>query len=180
LARWVNRQRSRYNKNELEAERIQQLESVPGWRWNLFEESWERNYKLLQEFHSEFRHLRVPRNPKHYRGFGLASWVQSQRTNYKKGKLDQQSIKRLESLQGWTWNPHDALWENSFAALEQYSLEHNSASPSRTYISDDIKLGVWVGSQRQKYKLGVLEAEQIKRLESLDGWTWQQKSSPSR
>ena len=180
LARWVNKQRSRYNKGKLENDRVAKLETIAGWVWSPFNETWNSYFDLLNEFISEHGHAKVPREPNLYKGVGLATWVQSQRSKYKSQKLDEQSISRLESLSGWTWDPHDALWEKSFAALERYSLEHNSASPSRTYISDDIKLGVWVGSQRKKYKIGVLETEKIKRLEALNGWTWQQKSSSQR
>jgi len=180
LARWVNKQRSRYNKGNLENDRVAKLETIAGWVWSPLNETWNSYFDLLNEFISEHGHAKVPRKPKLYKGVGLASWVQSQRSKFKSQKLDEQSISRLESLSGWTWDPHDALWEKSFTALERYSLEHNSSSPSRTCISDDIKLGVWVGSQRKKYKMGVLDTEKIKRLEALNGWTWQQKSSTQR
>jgi hypothetical protein len=43
---------------------------------------------------------------------------------------------------------------------------------------DGLKLGVWVGTQRQKYKQGILKQEQIHRLEALNGWAWELKSGP--
>jgi superfamily II DNA or RNA helicase len=178
LARWVNQQRSRYNKGNLETERVEKLETIVGWVWSPLNETWNSYFNLLKEFIIEHGHTKVPREPKLYKGVGLSTWVQSQRSNYKKEKMDQQSIIRLESLPGWAWNPHDTLWEESYAALHKYTLTHNSASPPRSYISDDIKIGSWVVTQRQKYKKQTLTKDQIERLEALDGWTWQQKSSP--
>lgn len=180
LARWVNRQRTQYNKGQLEPARIEKLESVSGWVWNISEASWEKYLQLLGQFVREHGHVRVPREPKLYKGLGLASWVQSQRTNFKNGNLDQQRITQLESIPHWTWDPHTSLWEDSYSALVTFTSEHGVAVPPRTYVVNGLKLGVWVGSQRQKYKKGLLSQECIDRLESLNGWTWELKSGPRR
>jgi superfamily II DNA or RNA helicase len=178
LARWVNKQRSKYNKGILEAERIEKLESVAGWVWNISEESWEKYFHLLQEFVKETGHSRVPRHLKLYKGLGLSSWVQSQRTNYQRKKLGQHRIIRLEALPGWAWIPHASLWDELYAALERYTVENKVATPPRSCVMDGLKLGVWVGTQRQKYKQGILKQEQIHRLEALNGWAWELKSGP--
>jgi len=180
LSRWVNKQRSRYNKGDLERERVEKLESVLGWAWSPFDGSWEDAYKVLIEFSSEFGHVKVPRNPKNYKGVGLATWVQSQRTNYNKGKLTQERISQLESTPGWSWNPFETLWEDSFAALERYASKTGSANPPRTFVDDGIKLGIWAGSQRQKFRKNELAKEQINRLEALPEWSWHLKSGPQK
>jgi hypothetical protein len=162
----------------LEAERIEKLESVAGWVWNISEESWEKYFHLLQEFVKETGHSRVPRHLKLYKGLGLSSWVQSQRTNYQRKKLGQHRIIRLEALPGWAWIPHASLWDELYAALERYTVENKVATPPRSCVMDGLKLGVWVGTQRQKYKQGILKQEQIHRLEALNGWAWELKSGP--
>ena len=180
LSRWVNKQRSRYNKGVLGLERVEKLESVPGWVWSPLDESWEDTYKVLIEFSSEFGHVRVPRNPKNFKGVGLATWVQSQRSNYNKGKLTQERILRLESVTGWAWNPFETLWEDSFTALEKYASKTGSANPPQTFRDDGIKLGLWASSQRQRLRKNQLTKEQIRRLEELPGWSWHLKSGPPK
>ena len=180
LSRWVNKQRSSYNKGVLGLERVEKLESVPGWVWSPLDESWEDTYKVLIEFSSEFGHVRVPRNPKNFKGVGLATWVQSQRSNYNKGKLTQERILRLESVTGWAWNPFETLWEDSFTALEKYASKTGSANPPQTFRDDGIKLGLWASSQRQRLRKNQLTKEQIRRLEELPGWSWHLKSGPPK
>lgn len=45
-----------------------------------------------------------------------------------------------------------------------------SASVART--EDGFKLGNWVGAQRAKFTKGLLEPDQVQRLEALNGWSW--------
>jgi hypothetical protein len=37
---------------------------------------------------------------------------------------------------------------------------------------DGYKLGVWVVSQRAKFKQGALHAERVRRLSEIPGWSW--------
>jgi hypothetical protein len=175
LSRWVNKQRTRYNTGILEQHKVAQLESANGWTWNPFGDSWDSFFTLLLEFSEEFGHVTVPRKPTHYKKWGLASWVQGQRTNYKKGTLEQDRISQLESLSGWSWDPHGELWERTFDALNSYVIENGSATLAKSYVIGDIQLGDWVSTQRTKYKRGRLPKERIERLEALRGWTWSTK-----
>ena len=180
LSHWVMKQRTRYNRGELEAKRIESLESVQGWSWDVHEDSWDAMHKLLVEFSSEFGHVKVPRNPKNYKGVGLATWVLSRRSNYNKGKLTQERISQLESVNGWAWKPFETFWEDSFAALERYASKTGSANPPQTFKDDGIRLGIWASSQRQRFRKNQLSKEQIDRLEALPEWSWYLKSGPPK
>ena len=58
-----------------------------------------------------------------------------------------------------------------FTLLETYAQEKKTANVSQSTKFKGKFLGRWVSKQRQKYKLGKLEAEKISALESLKGWT---------
>ena len=62
----------------------------------------------------------------------------------------------------------------SFRQLEAYKAEHGHCLVQFDYVtSDGFKLGIWVGTQRQKYqgKDGGLGESQRSRLEAL-GMAW--------
>ena len=61
--------------------------------WDVFEEQWQEKYQELKEFYDKEGHTNVLANKSI-----LGSWVQTQRTYYKKQKLSQEKIKLLESL----------------------------------------------------------------------------------
>jgi hypothetical protein len=99
LGDWTAKQR--YARNELEPEKIKQLESLPEWSWNLYEERWNKGFEYLKQYVNEHNHARVPIRFK-YEDFNLGAWVSQQRL--KKENLDLERIAKLESLNGWVWS----------------------------------------------------------------------------
>ncbi|WP_080121412.1 DEAD/DEAH box helicase [Chlamydia suis] len=100
LAVWVSTQRYAFKEGKLSEDKIARLEEI-GFVWDVFEESWEKNFLELQRFQEEHGHCKVPsgypQNPQ------LAVWVKNQRNDFKKGKLSEDRIARLEEL-GFVWN----------------------------------------------------------------------------
>jgi superfamily II DNA or RNA helicase len=175
LGRWVSKQRTRYNKGRLKPERIAQLESFPAWSWDPHETNWEASFAALTEYTYINGDARPPQSLV-FSNIQLGSWVSHQRSEYKKGRLEQEKVVRLESLPGWIWDSLSDSWDNFFAALIRYTDESGSARPPKSYEADAIQLGAWVSAQRTRYNKGKLEQDRITRLESLSGWTWDQAS----
>ena len=48
-------------------------------------------------------------------------WVGDQRKRYNQGLLPDERIRRLEEVNGWTWDALEDSWEASFARLQSYS-----------------------------------------------------------
>lgn len=172
LSRWVNKQRTRCNQGILDKDRVKKLEGVDGWTWNPFDDRWSDFYSTLKDFYDEFGNYRVPRVPDEYRGKNLAMWLTGQRAKYRKGNLEEERILLFEQLPNWSWDPHVDLWNDSFDCLVRYISKHGHANPPRSVVLDGIKIGVWVGSQRQNYKKGNLDRIRSTKLEELTGWTW--------
>ncbi len=159
---WVKRQRRRFKEDTLSPEKIDLLESLEGWVWDQKEGEWHIKFQILKEYllNNSFP---ITNNA------DINSWVKYQRRRYKQNKLSQKRIKLLEGLKGWVWNQYDADWQVKFKELEQYAAKFGNASPPYKHPS----LGMWVSTQRSKYKNEKLSNDQIKLLESLPGWVWE-------
>ena len=101
LGMWVNSQRVAYRAEALAQDHIDRLESI-GFEWALTKKKkakknvpWETRFNELVEYGD----IKVPA------GQGqLGGWVSAQRQQYKKGKLSQDRIDRLERID-FDWAP---------------------------------------------------------------------------
>ncbi len=131
--------------------------------------TWDMRFGELIKYKERFGDCNVPQDWSENKQLG--SWVNNQRTYYRKGILYKDRIKRLED-KGFVWEPIEAQWEEMFAALQEYKEKYGDCFvPSRW--SKDRKLGSWVNTQRQYYRKGItLSNDQIKRLED-KGFAWE-------
>jgi len=178
IASWIYIQRKKYQAGSLSKKQIESLESLEGWAWDVFSESWESRYLLARQFAEREGHARIPQ--RHIEdGIDLGAWVNGQRMSYATGKLDPERIARLEEIPGWTWNPNRAVWTANYSLLKQFAERTGSAHVPDGHVEAGVQLGKWVGKQRQKFKKGQLEVERIRLLEELPGWLWSQKEKSS-
>ncbi len=167
LGQWLNVQRT--NKDSLSPERRNQLESLPGWTWDVLNEAWEHGYRKLKQYAETEKTVRVPVSYRSKDGYKLGQWLQVQRTT--KDEMPMQRRHRLESLEGWTWDPYATDWEDGFARLQRYCDEKGTSRVPRTYKAQDgFKLGGWVSTQR--VAKDTISPGRRRRLESLVGWAW--------
>jgi hypothetical protein len=169
LGQWVSVQRGAFRKGQLPAEKIERLEALPGWSWNVISEQWESSFQLLQAFAKREGHARVPPNTT-----ALGRWVSTQRQEYKKGRLSPEQVERLEGVPGWSWNVISEQWQETFAVLERIVARIGTAAQlPKDYVEDGIRIGQWIGTQRVAWKAGSLPAQQVALLEGLSGWSWE-------
>ncbi|WP_080132990.1 DEAD/DEAH box helicase [Chlamydia suis] len=166
LASWVSNQRVDFKKGDLSEDRIARLEEL-GFVWDVFEEVWEKNFLELQRFREEHGHCKVPhRYPENP---DLGSWVSVQRKNFKKGKLSEGRIARLEEI-GFVWDVTEEAWEKNFLELKRFQEEHGHCKVPQRYPQNP-DLGSWVSNQRVDFKEGKLSEDRIARLEEI-GFVW--------
>jgi hypothetical protein len=99
LANWVFDQRKNYKKNNLSIEKIEKLNAI-GFIWDLYKEKWGSMYILLVDFKKENGHCNVPL--RYIKNRQLGAWVISQRKHYKKTKLTEEQIQKLNNI-GFVW-----------------------------------------------------------------------------
>ena len=178
IGTWVQHQRENFKSGSLSKERIEILENIhPTWSWNPLDDDWEFMFNLLKEFERVNGHTRVASIYK-VDGYGLGSWVHSQRSKYsnrrkKKIQITQVQVSKLESLNTWHWNPTEENIEKCISAIQDYEKEFGTSWVPIGYKVGDLNLGKWVSHKRDDYKSGKLPAELKEILEStFKDWSW--------
>jgi hypothetical protein len=162
LGNWISNQRQLAVRAALRPERRRRLLAL-GVIFDIPTAHWEEMYEGLVEFKRQHGHTLVPREWKAPRGLG--GWVTRQRSEYQRGLLAAERIRRLNKIR-FNWNPGDPRWPQIYARLEAFRKTHGHCNvPSGT------ALGQWVYKQRKFRRLRKLDGEQIQRLDAI-GFDW--------
>jgi hypothetical protein len=102
LGAWQSTQRGNYKKGKLSLEKIKRLEEI-GFIWEILEEWFETGFKETLRYKNNTGNPNAPVTYKTAEGYMLGKWQSHQRDYYKKGKLSQDRIKRLEEI-GFKWS----------------------------------------------------------------------------
>lgn len=174
LGIWVNAQRGkrepRGNRQGLTRQRISRLEALPGWAWDVNDARWDEGLSHLDQYVREYGNTRMNGSYIAPDGFRLGNWVKHKRII--KEDLSAERQAQLEKFPDWVWNVIDAKWEEGFSNLVTYVREFGNAKVHANYKApgNQFPLGSWVSSKRATKD--DLNKDQIDRLESLSGWTW--------
>jgi superfamily II DNA/RNA helicase len=102
LGNWCSNKRKDNKSKKLDNIKIEKLESLPHWYWNMFDDLFDVKLNELNVWIET--NARIPSKmaiDKIERSLG--SWCTNKRSDKKKGKLYDTKIKRLESLPYWYW-----------------------------------------------------------------------------
>lgn len=106
LGIWIRDQRQKHNTptptNRLTLEQIEKLEEI-GMVWNMVDKKREEWYEAVQIYRETFGDLKVDRTYVTPEGKKLGLWINQKRAKYKKGKLTDEQIKKLEDM-GMIWD----------------------------------------------------------------------------
>lgn len=107
LGRWVDNQRASYKKNLMTSEKIQLLERVPNWTWEVdqdfhYSKLWAEKYNQLVDYLKSKKEYPTYRN-----NSKLYNWMFQQKFLYSKGKLNYERASLLERLKGWVWRTYN-------------------------------------------------------------------------
>jgi superfamily II DNA or RNA helicase len=168
LGAWVVNQR--ISRNKMTKERIDRLESIPGWLWDIRDSQWLRNYEALTNYVKEHGDSLVPKRATLPDGLRLGQWVQNQRSDFKDKNLIDERVRKLESLSGWSWNPTSDKWDRGYQELKEY-LSAGGSFPisARVKSANGFSLGSWVRNQNKK--AFTLSPEQKRMLDEI-GFVW--------
>ncbi|MDO8743822.1 MAG: Helicase associated domain protein, partial [Candidatus Brocadiaceae bacterium] len=135
---------------------------------------WDFWYGLTLAYKEQFGDPNAPQSYKTPEGYPLGRWQCKKRQDYKKGRLTQDRVKRLEEI-GFTWDFLEESFERGFKETLKYKELFGNSNASRNYMTTEgYKLGIWQGNLRRLYKKGRLDCEKIKKLEEI-GFIWDPK-----
>jgi hypothetical protein len=193
LARWVARQRHLDRIGGLRPDRRLRLEELGALRESepvrravallsagpkpsdsLRDRAWVRMLEALAAYKSVQGHCNVPRRWTWNQA--LARWVSEQRRLRRKGRLNPDRVRQLESL-GFEWAGTATLsaarattWDSLYQRLLDYRARHGDCDvPVR--FSEDPALGRWIAAQRTLRRSGVLKRDRLRRLDAI-GFSW--------
>ncbi len=194
LGIWLANQQTAYKKGKMNFERIGLLESI---NVRLEVRDWQQNYNLAKTYYEHYGHCEIPREFKtkdgiNYdeTGFALGVWLASQRTAYKKGKMNFERIGLLESINvRFETEQPEIIWQQKYNLAKIYYEHYGHCEIPQNFKTKDginydetgIALGVWLVTQRRSFKTDQINFEKIRLLESinvrLEVRDWQQNYS---
>ncbi len=166
LGVWVGTQRQK--KSHLSKDRIEALEKLPEWGWQLYQDAWDEKFEVLRRYVEREGHAAVPGSHVE-EDIELGRWVRKQRS--RKRELSREQLKRLEQQPDWTWNVIQSAWERAYNALCSFVKREGHARVPQSHVEEGINLGHWVSHQRVIRRK--LSKEYTGALERLPGWAWE-------
>jgi superfamily II DNA or RNA helicase len=166
--------------SELSQDRIDRLESIPGWGWSPNQERWQElwgiGFSELLEYVKTHGDAKVPLAHITPEGYRLGNWVATARGRKSKNLLSSERTARLEAVPGWSWGIRDEKWEEGFRMLEEYVAERGDTCIPPSYITPSgYQLGTWLDRQRRLWLGQTLDQDRTQRLGGLPGWSWERK-----
>jgi len=150
--------------------------------------SWEKRLVQLQAFKTDTGHLNIDHNYKHCSNLG--GWAAEMSTLYNNWKagtqhLSEDMIAKFNQLiaLGFQFNvlpyyENNRSWEDHYNVLLMFKENHQGSARVPLKYKADLRLGKWVQTQRQQYKLlqegkrSKLTEDRIERLEDA-GFEWE-------
>ena len=171
LGRWVVHQRELYRAEEIEPDRAKRLEEL-GMEWSIPETHFEEHDLYMEQmlarlaaYRERYGHAGVTDERDHR----LAYWIGRQRSYRNAGTLKNYRRERMDAA-GFPWEPVECRWEEQFARLREFRERFGHPQVPVKW-KEDLKLGRWVGHQRELHRAGRLPPEYRRRLEEL-GMEW--------
>ena len=121
---------------------------------------WDFMYNKLKQYFDKNGHFNITRCVDK----SLNYWITTQRINYHKDLLSDDKILKLNELK-FPWDSIEEKWNDMYSLLIEYKNEFGDYLIPVRYIYKNKNLGLWVNSQRIKYKENKLSINKIAKLQ---------------
>lgn len=96
-----------------------------------------------------------------------------QRLLYKKNKIPEERIKKLEKIEGWYWEKDfEDVWDETYNKLNDFINKNKYMPSNKSKNIEEKQLGTWCNNQRNNKRLNKLSNDRIKKLEEINEWYW--------
>lgn len=144
---WCYRQKK--NKTKLSKDKIDKLEEINEWCWEMKFDNIDDIFSTLINFMKKNNRFPKQEEAEHKLYIKIVK---------RKKKLTNEQIKQLEEMEFWSWNRLNDTWENNYNKLEEF-IKKNNKLPNR-----NDKLYNWWQDQR---KFRTNNSERIKKIEKI-------------
>jgi len=176
LGVWCVIQRTNNRQRILPDDRIQRLNYLDGWRWDYYE-SWNDKYIRVKEYIK--KNNKIPsRGSDEPNMSSLYEWCRGQRRKKHEGKLSDDLVAKLNTLDLWYWTDETTdktkiSFDTRHYELQQW-IDINKRMPNMSSECQfEKKLATWCSVQRRNKKKGILSDARIERMDTLPGWFWE-------
>ncbi len=136
LGAWVGYMRGIYRGKSdgiLDEYRINKLNKL-GFIWDVAEAAWETGFQHACHYADSHFDMNVPCVYTDEDGYPLGQWIRCNRNAFRKRKLSEDRINRLQSI-GMVWDADEFEWSENYRLCKEYYLTHNGELPDKKYIS---------------------------------------------
>ncbi|MFC7920822.1 helicase associated domain-containing protein [Streptomyces cinereoruber] len=150
---------------DLPAWKLDALGSLPGWRWDPFEEQFLSKVVILQDFAAATqRSVGSIKQREQWNGHRIGTMVNSFRT--RRATYDAERRAALEVLPGWAWTPREDAWNATLDELRVWAAEHDRMPQPHAADGTEKRLGAWKRNNKNKRK-GRIGDDQAVKLRTL-------------
>lgn len=137
--------------------------------------SWEFGFGVFTDYVRQQGSAHVEAKGCTHNGFSLSTWCDTQRVNYRAGRLSADREERLNEYTplGWNWSLADAQREQNIKDLEAYYKANGHSFCEEREVWHGIQVGVIRKSLRQAYENNKLEQKWIDHLEQKLEFIWE-------
>jgi superfamily II DNA or RNA helicase len=135
LGIWCSGKRQDKKKGKLVDDKIEKLEQLVGWYWDL-DDLFDETYNELKKWIVDNKKLPSAAS-KNQQEKQLGGWCTDKRKYKKKEKLSEKKIKLLESLPYWYWSKHDKNYSGKSDNDIGNESKNDSISGDNKSISDN-------------------------------------------
>lgn len=157
---------SKIKKNKGTLAKIQEEKlSGIGFKWDMFSNFWEIQFKELKKYLNEHNQEYPEKNDNKF----LYQWIASQRVKKNKGTLEEIREEKLNKI-GFLWNLQNDR-DIRFEELKEYRQNNPNKWPwynRKDPKSDTSRLGAWCQTLRTLYKQNTLDPDLFEKLCDLD------------
>ena len=177
LFEYVSGQRRSKRQGGLSRKEIDEMESIPDFRWTRDTRSFEESVTLLRAFHEKYGELPIHSGKRNNGDEArLAKFTNQQRVLYHKGELDEERIKAINSIEGFDWGQTLREFNDSVELVLDF-LEKYGELPitgGKREDGDEARIGNFLVTQRYLYHRKELAKERIEGLEKITSFDWGQ------
>lgn len=126
---------------------------------------WNQKCADVAAFRAQHGHSDVPYGYQ-VNGYNLGEWLGDQRKLYRRGRLPQERIQKLEAL-GIRWNCKEDDWKRAYQEVRNYLQAHGPAHLRKDSSKDERRCYYWIQDQIKRGRKGRLSQEKLALLRAI-------------